>query len=255
MVGLTNEGNSCYFNSALSCFLYTPYVVNNYKLFNKSDNFVNELQQCIIDLFDHRYDTKYIYNTNLLFKEFRSKYKQFSGFYQHDSHEAFMCLIENLPDLLQKVFNGVLQQSVQCQSCNHINVSKESINTLILDTNVNFIESLKDYFAESSIENYKCEHCNNDTSAKIRRVLVECPQVLVIKSNTVCPESVLVIDHLKFELYAIIHYAGNARCGHYTSSVKMYEQWYNVNDAHCVEIPKPNLTHTCVLFYKCIKEK
>ena len=246
MVGLTNEGNSCYFNSALSCFLYTPYVVNNYKLFHpEADNFINKLQQCMIDLFDHRYDYTYVYNTCALFHEFRGKYKQFSGYHQHDSHEAFMCLIENLPSVLQKVFNGTLQQCVQCQICQHKSLTKEPFNSIFL--------GLKDFFAESTIESYKCDHCHNVTTAKIQRRIKECPQVLVIKSNAKHPESFISFAHLHHELYAIIHYTGNSHCGHYTSSVKMHDQWYAVNDSRCVKVDKPNLCNACVLFYKCIK--
>lgn len=256
MVGFTNEGNSCYFNSALSCFLYTPYIANNYKLFDEDNAFVHILKKTLYNLFLENFNYKQIINTKELLDSFKSTHSVYNNYEQHDSHEIYMCFTELLPEKLKSIYRGEFNQFVQCTKCSNVSTKSEEFNTLLLNDKGNFENCLRDFFAVETIEDYKCEKCNELCVAKLSRTIEKCPKVLVIKTRSHNPLHTLKLGALELELYAASIYNGNSRSGHYTSCVKSYNTWYAINDNLCVPMNNPVQIHnTCTLFYKCTLAK
>jgi ubiquitin C-terminal hydrolase len=246
MVGFTNEGNSCYLNAALACLIYTPYIANNYKLLSNKNKLVYIIKQIFVDLFDNKFDRNICIDTKEILKVFKECYPEFDNMDQHDSHDAFMCLIQCLPEVLENVYTGILKRSIQCNNCKYISANKENFTTLFLNNNSQFAS----YFSDYSIEVYSCDKCKKCTNAISSVKVLKLPKVIVVKSNTLAEENIY-IDRIAFELFACVKYIGNTRYGHYTSCVKMHDVWYNIDDSSCV-VTQSNtkFENSCLLFYK-----
>lgn len=250
MVGFTNEGNSCYFNSALSCFIYTPYIANNYKLLNNEELSI-EIKKIVQMLFVKNFDTNHTVCTKNVLNSFKKKHKLYNNHYQHDSHEIFMCLTEIIPPLLKHVFDGILCRSVICKKCKTKNEVNESFNTLILSDKGSFEQCFFEYFKTSQIDDYECTHCKMKTCANFSTKIIKCPKVVVLKTRAYNPPLNIIFGSLNFELYAVSQYSGNSMSGHYTSCVKSHYQWYSINDECCVKMNNPvQIRNSCILFYK-----
>ena len=246
MVGFTNEGNSCYFNAALACLIYTPFVANNYKLLSNKNKLACNLKEIFANLFDNKFDQTVCISTKDLFKEFKRSFSSFDNTDQQDSHDAFMCLIQCLPDVLENVYTGILKRSIQCDSCKCVSANKEKFTTLFLNNNSQFAS----YFADCFIDVYTCDKCKKCTSAKSSVKVISLPKVIVVKSNALT-EEYIHIGTFKFELFACVKYFGNTKYGHYTSCVKMHNIWYNIDDTSCVITHSDTkFENSCVLFYK-----
>ena len=251
MVGFTNEGNSCYFNSALACFAYTPYIANNYQLFKDDISFCVEFKKMISTLHKHNFDNCYVVDTKNLLSKFKKQYVRYNNNHQHDSHEVFMCFTDLVPPVLKHVFEGELKRCVSCTQCKNVNSVNEPFTTLLFENKNSFEKSFSQFFANSKIDDYKCEKCKCETTAIISTYVSKCPKVVVIKTQSYNPKQEINFGNLKFELYAVVKYSGNSRYGHYTSMVKSHDVWYDINDECSTVMNNPVVIHnSSILFYK-----
>lgn len=252
MVGLTNEGNTCYFNSALSCFIYTPYIANNYKLLKSNNLFNKEIINLFVFLFDNKFDSSITFDTKTLISKFKEKYKSFNNFQQQDSHDAFLSICESLPTILNNVYCGKLKRSLCCNNCKFKKIINEDFTTLYLNDG-KLEDGINNYFDVYQIDSYICDFCKKNSTASCQINIVNLPKVIILKTRTQIPDLTIEINTFKFELYACIQYSGNSHFGHYTSCVKSYDTWYHINDEICTVMKEPVcLKNTCVLFYKQI---
>ena len=250
MVGLTNEGNTCFFNAALACFLYTPYVSNNYKLLDVNDHFNLSLKNFISSLFDSEFQFSIVCSTKDLYAHFQQRFPQFRGNYQHDTHEAFMCLVSCLPSKLQCVFEGRIKTHIKCNRCNHTSTTREPFNTICLSDHGVFDSVMKQYFENVHIDNYECNVCKQSCNGTMCTSLSSIPKVLVFKTRANGVSEQIMVNKTVFSLYAYIVYKGNGSHGHYFCYVKSHGLWYCINDTVCgIVVDTNDLNDACVLFY------
>lgn len=251
MVRLTNEGNSCYFNSALACLLYTPYIANNFKHFSEENPLGKELKNIFHELFNSDYNYKTLIHTKKIFKAFKQQFKSFDNYNQNDAHDAFMSLTEIIPSLLEQVYQGKIQNKVQCLKCKNESSNIENFNSLFLKDTGNISDNLNEFFAHELFENYRCDACDSYSSADRFSSIQLFPKVLILKSRAKNPTLTLEINNHQYELYAVIQYKGNSRRGHYTSMVKTQNIWYHIDDDCCVFMNDPiTILKGCCLLYK-----
>ena len=108
MKGLANGGQTCFFNSAVQCLLYTPNMTN-YFLSQKDAEDLNVKKKGSSGLaaaygeFVREYWTKEEAAVAPVYSAFLKACRGFSPGQQHDAHEAMVCLLDKLHDGLSRL--------------------------------------------------------------------------------------------------------------------------------------------------------
>ena len=118
IAGLVNLGNTCYMNSIIQCFFYTP-LMNQFFLSKTSLNITEDGQnvssviiyQELVKLYlDLKNSNKLKISPIEFYNQFILANTTFQGGRQHDSHEFLVIILNNLHDALCK--DSTLQQSL-----------------------------------------------------------------------------------------------------------------------------------------------
>jgi hypothetical protein len=167
---------------------------------------------------------------------------------------------ENEYSQIVELFNGMTVNLIECKNCQYeSNSIFESFNTINLDISNSpscvLNECLSNYFTQSSIDDWKCDKCNNSGCSKSLN-LWSLPNYLIIqfkrfdnngkKINNLIDFPIDDLDLTQYvlskkndpnnyiyNLYAINYHNGDIQNGHYWTSVRNIDNnWYILNDGH-----------------------
>ncbi|KAL1807171.1 hypothetical protein ACET3Z_030239 [Daucus carota] len=154
--GLTNLGNTCFFNSVLQNLLAMQKLRDHFLQMEES---IGPLTVSLKKLFVEIYSgsgVKNVITPKALLGCVCAKAPQFRGFQQHDSHELLRCLLDGLcteelsarkqakslkedgtspnvaPTFVDAVFGGMLCSTVTCLKCSHSSIVHEPFLDLSL---------------------------------------------------------------------------------------------------------------------------
>ena len=232
MKGISNLGNTCYFSSILQCLLQIPQL-SNYFLMKKYEGnceFTREYQICVHKMWKH----KETLNPHNLLTIFKKKYTQFDNRDQHDSQEAFLCIIDilgkSLSDFINKLFYGENIQETICKSGKSI--KKEKFNIIILFPTkdcTHITNLLKNSQKWNGIKDYEDNDGKIWNAAATRTIATELPRILVIsfrmyerKINIQLIEDIDFRD-TQYTLFATSNHQGSVNGGHYIAFTKHKE--------------------------------
>lgn len=267
--GLTNIGNTCYFNSMiqslLSCNSLTEVM---FRMRNDPSYRENTVAAEYIRFLDGIFKKSgypieagagNIWRAIVAYLAAAGKHKYF-GHGQEDTHESFCMLMEcweNLKEVVE-LFNHIEHVRVFCLHCKDWVLKKESEPTTYFQINptlkVYISDQIKDKVNIQSdelvdpmadiirkkiaqLDSYICPNCS-DRDPKIECTILRfTPKILVILCNKY-EEKIMVnfpkelsIHDYKYQIVSqIIHYGGTGG-GHYIARSKRKDGWYELNDS------------------------
>ena len=263
-LGLSNIGeNVCFFNSVIQIL----YSIPAFQEFIRKLPPVNEVVSTIRDLFAE------ISTSNVPVRT--SRYLQNIGLtnyvfgMQYDAHECFLQLLNKIYPVINDncMFKVVMLEVTVCENtaCNH------TLNKT--DTGVDLSLNIKDSEDVQTINgnlddlqnphvmllsDYRCDRCNIIGTSSKAVCITHLSDVLIIqlcifKFRNGVIKKLRPTLHINEEislwgntmtLHAIICHEGElANSGHYTSNVKVNDQWYLISDSFVTQ-QQPQLTYT-----------
>ncbi len=251
IIGLPNIGNTCFINSVLQCFIYTP---DFQEIIRNSEQ--HELKELI----------KLIHNEpgNFEIKKFIDSFEQFQRNEQHDAHEFITVLLDKITNKDNfGVYHGKTKTLIKCVSCNTKRNVIEDFNSINLDIHHDIITACTEYL-KTEIHNdphnlYFCETCKTNTVSKKKIILEKLPKylILVIKRYNHSHTNIETINKTlyikeqenvkEYNLVSIINHYGNVYTGHYTAT--LVDKNITIDDSTQADIP----LNPYILFYS-VKE-
>ncbi len=214
LVGIYNEGNTCYFNSALQCI---KSVAPNTKYSGECE-FTTEYLRFQNDGSD-------VFRSEKLLVLFRNKYPRFDNKNQHDAQEAFLCILEILEKSLGMfLINGVIEHNVISRKGKTSNEEKFNIHIIFpSDTNKN-IKTI----TENEI---KWTPISTDIVSATQSIIKTKPSIMIY-SLSVKSEITLVNILDNYTLFSTITHVGDQNSGHYINYIKNIDngKWSMIND-------------------------
>ena len=169
IAGLVNLGNTCYMNSIIQCFFYTP-LMNQFFLSKTSLNITEDGQnvssviiyQELVKLYlDLKNSNKLKISPIEFYNQFILANTTFQGGRQHDSHEFLVIILNNLHDALCK--DSTLQQSLTLRGLSEAEERWNSKNqwNLYISTHGSIISAI---FGCQTKTTLKCINCQRKIS-------------------------------------------------------------------------------------------
>jgi ubiquitin C-terminal hydrolase len=267
MKGLDNLGNTCYFNCSLQCLLQVPQLSNYMILKNYTGDseFVKEYQNMVRKVWLKGEGSV---NPDKLLELFRSRYPQFRTSNQHDSQEAFLCLLDILDNslrpfngnpnhsLIREIFYSKMVQETVCKSGKSLRIEHTPMTILLSKNGETVEQSIKTYQDWSTIENFQDDQGIIHHVSVTRNLFWELPKVLGFTTRMYGEKvKIKVSEFLEmkpflskdapantstcYELFAACKHHGSAHGGHYVAYTKHKGKWYIKNDGFCMETTLP----------------
>ena len=263
LIGLTNNGNTCYFNSAIQALLSIP-DFRSFCIRNRNKH--NLLRE-----FESLFSTQGIANPTPLRREFAQASSFFRQYGQQDSHECLIEMIDVLQNILGKsfkLFDGQLATHLTCMNCKKERTTKESFIDLSVPlTGPSVLDSLRSAYGSHEIleDPIECEKCSASTKTFKTVTIAKLPKVLVIslisltKTHRSQIDEILTISngdntvsYASYVLVCVVYHIGNFNGGHYYCNVRRDGRWFHIDDTTIHEIPSysQNTTSAYVLVYE-----
>ncbi|XP_034481198.1 ubiquitin carboxyl-terminal hydrolase 36 isoform X2 [Drosophila innubila] len=308
--GMLNVGNTCYLNSTLQALFHIPALAN--WLVSESSHLENcNISEscggsgCIIcamaKTLQSTQSNQSAVRPFLIYTKLRQICKHMVVGRQEDAHEFLRFLVEamekaylmrfrNYKELdqlvkettpLNQIFGGYLRSEVRCLSCNHVSITFQHFQDLLLDIRKadTLEEAFDGYFSRERLEDmgYKCEGCKKKVSATKQFSLERAPITLCIQlkrfsmmgnkltkqisfkpridlSRFAARSPTAAAQPLSYRLVSMVTHLGvSQHCGHYTAiGLTEAGSYYNFDDSYVRPIAMQSVcnTNAYIMFYE-----
>ncbi|KMY97787.1 uncharacterized protein Dsimw501_GD13899, isoform B [Drosophila simulans] len=305
---MINVGNTCYLNSTLQALLHIPALANwlvSEQAHLADCNVAEPGSGCIICAMAKTLlatqSNQSAVRPFLIYSKLKQICKHMVVGRQEDAHEFLRFLVEameraylmrfrNYKELdqlvkettpLGQIFGGYLRSEVRCLSCNHVSITFQHFQDLLLD--IRKADSLEDafegHFSRERLEDmgYKCEGCKKKVSATKQFSLERAPITLCIQlkrfsmignkltkqisfkpridlSKYAARSPAAQAQPLTYRLVSMVtHLGASQHCGHYTAIGSTDTgSFYNFDDSYVRPITMQNVcnTNAYIMFFE-----
>ncbi|KAF2604713.1 hypothetical protein F2Q70_00028425 [Brassica cretica] len=273
-------------NSAVQCLAHTPPM---HEYFLRDHTHQGELAKAFGKLLTELWSS----GTNAVAPSvFKTKVDkaapQFTGHYQHDSHELLLALLTGLhqdSDIVN-VFQGQCKSSLVCPVCGETANTYDSFTSLSLPLpstptwSISLLSCLDEYLGEEPLgpdNMWLCPECKDKRQAYKKLDLWKLPEILVFQLKRFKTSKYFLkkidafvdfpVDELDlskyvengesclYELYAVSNHDGGIGLGHYTAYAKMIDddnEWYWYDDSLVSPVDESEIVSSAayLLFYR-----
>jgi ubiquitin C-terminal hydrolase len=230
MHGFYNNGNTCYFNSALQCVLrihdLSSHILrNNYE---KECTFTKLYRELVYVYFNKENFLKI--NIEPLLHAFQEKFPRFKSLYPHDSQDALFCIIDILEQTYPFTKTLVYGKKTQTTICpSGTTTLEEPFSVLLLNGDKPKVSEMMSTSEKWNVlDNYVDNNGVVHNASTTRDVISEYPKVLFISFDKKVD---VVADEINnYELCGSILHHGNQFGGHYNSMIKLSNDWFMQDD-------------------------
>lgn len=251
MHGFHNNGNTCYFNTAIQCML---------RIHELSEHIIKHpyegecsFTKAYAELVQLYFQSEKCLSINIhpLLEKFREKFPRFNSLHPHDTQDTLFCIIDILEvsyPYIKELVYGEKEQTTICPS--GTKTEKVPFTILLLHSeegkSVNELikksekwDTLGDYVDDMGVK-----HHVTTTSTSITKF----PKILFISFDK---KIRVMADDIseKYELCGSIIHMGNNHGGHYMSMIKLSDKWYLQDDDKIFVSDFPKLHDHHVLMY------
>lgn len=248
MHGFYNNGNTCYFNSAVQLLLRI-HELSSHIL--KTDytgdcDFTIKYKELIKVYFQNENFLKI--NIEPLLKSFQKIFPRFKSLYPHDAQDALFCVIDILEKSYPRLKSLVYGKRTQLTICpTSTKTMVEPFSFLILNGDKPTVgEMVTSSEKWHTLDDYEDDDGIKHNVATTKTYISEYPKVLFVSFDK--KVNVNVNDFDNYELCASILHYGNQRGGHYVSMVKL-KDWYQQDDDTITKMELPSTDSHHVLMY------
>lgn len=252
MHGFYNNGNTCYFNTAVQCMLHihalSKHIIS--EPYRGDCPFTTNYTELVRLYFQNNECMKI--NIEPLLKTFQNMFVRFKSREPHDTQDALFCIIDILEvtyPYLKELIYGEKEQRTICPTGTKTEKVPFSMLLLHCDVNDKSVSELA-YAAEKwdILEDYVDDSGVTHHVSTTRTSIIKYPPVLLVSFDS---KSRVLADPIfeKYEVYGSIIHLGNQSGGHYISMVKLGTTWFAQDDDSVSKIQFPNFHSHHVLMY------
>ncbi|KAH8242438.1 hypothetical protein KR032_006523 [Drosophila birchii] len=306
--GMINVGNTCYLNSTLQALLHIPALANwlvSDQAHQDNCTVAETGGCCVVCAMAKTLQATQGNQSAVRPFHIYSKLKQICKHMvvgrQEDAHEflrflveamerAFLMRFRNYKEMdqlvkettpLGQIFGGYLRSEVRCLSCNHVSITFQHFQDLLLDIRKadTLEEAFEGHFSRERLEDmgYKCEGCKKKVSATKQFTLERAPITLCIQlkrfsmmgnkltkqitfkpridlSKFAARSPAAQAQPLTYRLVSMVTHLGvSQHCGHYTAIGSTEAgSYYNFDDSYVRPIAMQSVcnTNAYIMFYE-----
>lgn len=257
MHGLSNLGNTCYFNAAIQCLLHV-HIISEYIYkndYNGACGFSKLYQELTRKYFSIH--EPMCFDLTPLMDEFRCVFPRFKIHEPHDAQDALFCIIDILektfPEIKKLIYGEKHQITISPIGKNTIDIPF-SIQTLTVNKSECKVSDLiRESTKWHTLEDYVDDDGNRHNVATTRTLFKTLPKVLFVsfdkKSRIIVEDTLTFNDELKYELQSYVIHRGIQWGGHYISGTKFGEKWVGHDDEHIYETTPSNVDGYYIITY------
>jgi hypothetical protein len=257
MHGFTNIGNTCYFNSAIQCFLHIQ-DISVHILQNKytGECIFTKIYEHIVYVYFSDREVK-VFTLEPLLHEFVKLYPRFKIGEPHDTQDALLCIIDILekgyPIIKELLYGETTQITISPSGknviktpfCIHILTMKQEVKSV----NDMIDEGYKWNVVEGYIDNDGKEH----HVATTRCFISKKPKILLVSFDKKSKVKIDTSLKMGYELQGSVIHKGIQWGGHYISMCKIGDNWFIQDDdslGKLSELPKEDSHYILVYSLK-----
>jgi ubiquitin C-terminal hydrolase len=266
--GLTNDGNTCYFNAAVQCLLHTRPLVDLFVRGNWQALLAQGPGGRVAEEFAALAARAWAGESAVLrpsrLKEAAAAVApRFAGSAQQDAQELLGTMIDALHDGvgagIAEAFYGQLRSHVECPACGETEDLAEPFTTLPVPIRRD-LGACFDAFAEQETlgkgNEWRCTGCGKAVRARKKMAIFAVAKCFIVHLKRFTAERKIAdrIDYpetidlarwvvgpqgrqpLRYRLYAVSEHHGGLNSGHYTAHTRVGEKWYLFDDTAVREV-------------------
>lgn len=289
--GLTNQGNTCYLNSALQLLISSDIFIEFILHTDLDDPIMKQfrslLQQYHVNTQNTNTNGSNVTNTSkfVLAVHKNKRLRYFSNFKQHDAYEFIVSFIElfetivsntmtippamlarnirtvKVGETMSILFDNVVTTKVRCLACGYQSIKSEHEKTISLP-----VMDVLSHKSSEPLLDWTCDKCHQCGKACIDTTFSPKSKYLIINLNRyrTLPKGKTEKIHTpmnmpecwlgKYYLRAFIHHDGTINGGHYCCYRKINQQWYLCNDSSIRKVHGDNMRLNQGLVYLYVRQ-